>query len=60
MRGNLTEAIWKLTYEEMEVLKEDNWIKDVSSKLQVYSTTRTMHTNSSCIRAQLKRFSLGI
>lgn len=37
MRGNLTEAIWKLTYEEMEVLKEDNWIKDVSSKLQVNS-----------------------
>lgn len=37
MRGNLTEAIWKLTYEEMEVLKEDNWINDVSSKLQVYT-----------------------
>lgn len=35
IRGNLTEAIWKMTYEEVAVLHEQNWTRDVVAKLQV-------------------------
>ena len=35
IRGNLTESIWKMTYEEALVLHEVNWTRDVVGKLQV-------------------------
>lgn len=38
IRGNLTEAIWKMTFEEMAVLHEQNWTGNVVSKLQAFET----------------------
>lgn len=34
IRGNLTEDLWRMTYLELEVLKEENWTAEALLKLE--------------------------